>query len=197
MGEQHQANGEHHEHDAQTDAQMHGVHAARAEKSAPEAFDDGCQRVELHHPSVFRRHLRQGQDHRRGKHQQLHAEGDEVGEVAVARRQRRDDDAASEAIAREHEQEQRRAKKPAGEMHIVPGTVIDGEKHQKNPELDGKGNEVGDGDGNRDGEPVKIDLAQQGRVAHEGAGSLVYVVGKITPADIARQIEEERRHAVG
>jgi len=197
MREEHQADGEHRKHDAQADAQMQGVHAARPEKSAPEALDDGRQRVELHHPAVFRRHLGQGQDHRRGKHQQLHAKGHEVGEVAVAGRQRRDDDAAAQAVTREHQQEQRRAKNPAGEMHVVSGAVIDGEKHQENSELDGKGNKVGDGDGDRDDKPVKINLSQQGGVAHEGAGGLVDVVRKITPADVARQIEEERRHAVG
>ena len=109
MGEEHQADGEHRKHDAKADAQMQGVHAARAEKSATKALDDGRQRIEFHHPSVFRRHLRQWQDHRRGKHQQLHSEGDEVGEVAVARCQRRDDDAAAQAVTREHQQEQWRA----------------------------------------------------------------------------------------
>jgi len=95
MGEQHQAGGQHRQHDAKADAELHGGHVARAEKAEAEALDDGRERIELQHPAPFRRHGGQGQNHRRGIHHELNAKGDKLGEVAVARRQRRDDDAAA------------------------------------------------------------------------------------------------------
>jgi len=195
--EEHQAYGQNHKHDAEADAELQRVHSSRAQKGQAKSLDDGRQGVVLQHPAIVGRHGGHWQNNRGGIHQQLHAKRDEDVQIAIAGRERRDDDAAAESVAGQHQQKQRHAKYPAREMHVGSLEPVDGEEDQKNAELNGKGNEVGNGDGNGDDEPVEIDLAQQGRVAHERVGGFIYVIGEIAPGDGAGQIKQERRHAVG
>ena len=82
-------------------------------------------------------------------------------------------------------------------MHVASARLLESEARQENTQLNAEGNQVGDGDRNGDGEPVKINLAQQIRVGYERARGFVDIICKITPENGTHQIEKERRDAVG
>jgi len=70
------------------------------------------------------------------------------------------------------------------------------EKSQEEEELDGKGDQVGDDDGDGHDQAREVDLAEEMRVLDEGLGGAGEAVGEIAPEHRAGHVKEHGRETV-
>ena len=196
--EDHRADEDDRQHEAETVEQAAQVHAARAEEGVAEGLHDGRHRVGEDDPLPARRDGRDRVDDRRGVHQQRHAKSDEEAQVAVLGRQRGDDDAEAQSQPGHDEDEQRRERGPQPvDPHVRAAQREEKDERQEQAELDQEGDQVRDQDRDRHGHAREIYLAEQVGVLHEGLAGLGQAGGEVTPHHRPGHIKEELRQAVG
>jgi len=67
---------------------------------------------------------------------------------------------------------------------------------QEESELDGKGDQVGEQDRDRDSQPGEVNFAEELSVAYEGIGRLIETVREVSPDDGTGHVEEELGQSV-
>ena len=107
--EEHQANGDDHEHDAEAGGELRHIHIAHAQKSPPKTFENRRQGIEVCHPAILLLDEGNGVDHRCGIHREGGAKANEVCQISVTGREGGNNDAAAEAIACQHQKKNRGA----------------------------------------------------------------------------------------
>lgn len=177
---------------------MEAVDGACAEEGKAKGLDDGGHGIGEDDPLEAFGDGGDGVDDGRGIHQQLDAEGHQEAQVTVFGGEGGDDDAKSQPEAGHHQDQERgeRDPDPIG-LNLRAAHNKEGDEGQKENELNGKGDQVGNQDRNRDRHARKIHLAEQVGILHKGIGGLVQALGEIGPDDGARQVEEELGQPVG
>lgn len=176
--------------------QVQRIEAAGAEVGVAKGLDQAGHGVGLDDPSVLFRDHGERIDDGGGIHGQLHAEGDEHLQIAVADGESGYDDAGAQP-QRGHDEHQHGGEEHAGvgmdwrAMHVIPA-----HEAQKQCELDGEFDDVGQDHGNGDGQAREIDFAKDAGVVDEGAGGAGDALGEIIPAGDAGHVEQHGWQAI-
>jgi len=196
--EDHHADDEQHAHEDEAVAEIQPREEALSERGILEGLDDGGDGVEQHQRAQFLiGHHAQRIDNGGGIHPQLYDEAEKHGEVAIFGGERRHDDAESQSQSGEHqdvngEQQQRAV---GTDVVAFPHEVeIDGEHQQ---ELHAEFHEIGNDRGNGHHHSGEIHFAKHALVGRERGRRAVQTRRKIQPTNVAREIEQRLRHAVG
>ena len=161
-------------------------------------FDDRRHRIgkDKHTQLAFGHHA-QGIDDGRGIHPQLHDKREQDGEVAVFRGHGRDQDAKAKAQTCQKEDKGREQEDITVGADCCTNTEIVEIEHYEESDLNAEAQQVAQDGRYGDYHAGKIDLAKYGLVVGEGLRCLIQAVGKIEPADVACQIEQDLRDAIG
>jgi len=145
---------------SEADTQLPAFHNAGPEKGVAKAFDDRHHGIQHQNPTPFVRHAGKRVKNATGIHPELDAESDEQREIFISCGEGGNEAADPDSKQGHLQEQQRHEDDDELGMHRCALQNHNDPDHEEKPELDSKGEQVGDGVGDGNREPREVDLAE-------------------------------------